>query len=196
MGAGEKINSSPPAFFDKYHEKCSNNAALNHSYPCSPAPDAAARRPSGLRVAFCLLCLLTACRTPPAMPPVDLNQPGWRLEHGQAAWRLPSGDADLAGELTAAFHADGSVILEFTKTPLALVVVRLGPDFWQLHLVAENRSYRGRGDPPARSAWLVLAGALAQRAVPDEWRWQVTDPGHWQLEHSPTGERLEGYLRP
>ena len=62
---------------------------------------------------------------------------------------MPSGDADLAGELTAAFHADGSVILEFTKTPLALVVVHIGPDFWQLNLVAENRSYRGRGDPPA-----------------------------------------------
>jgi hypothetical protein len=183
--------------FDKYHEKCSNIAALNQSPPSLRAREAAtACRPSRLRVAVCLLSLLPACRTSPALPPVDLNQPGWRIEHGQAAWRLPSGDADLAGELTAAFHADGSVILEFTKTPLALVVVHIGPELWQLNLVAENRSYSGRGDPPPRSAWLVLAGALAQRAVPGEWRWQVIAPGQWRLEHQRTGERLEGYLRP
>jgi hypothetical protein len=142
------------------------------------------------------LGLLAACRTAPAIPPVDLSQPGWRVEYGQVAWSLPSGGANLAGELTAAFHPEGSVILEFTKTPLALVVVRLGPDFWQLNLVAEQRSYRGRGDPPPRSAWLVLARALAQRGVPDDWQWQVTAPGHWQLKNPRTGERLEGYLRP
>jgi hypothetical protein len=183
--------------FDKYHEKCSNIAALNQSSTFSPPREAAnACRRSGLLVACGLVFLLPACRTAPAPPPVDLAQPGWRIEHGQVAWRLPSGDADLAGELTAAFHADGSVFLEFTKTPMALVVARIGPGLWQLDFPAENRSYSGRGDPPSRSAWLVLAGALDQRAIPGEWRWHVTAPGYWQLEHHRTGERLTGYLQP
>jgi hypothetical protein len=145
---------------------------------------------------LCLLGLLAACRTVPDLAPVDLAQPGWRTEQGQAAWRLPSGAADLAGELTAAIHPDGSIVLEFTKTPLALAVARIDPPFWELNLVADHRTYRGRGDPPPRSAWLVLALALTQRPLPDGWTWEVTGPGAWRLENPRTGERLEGYLRP
>jgi hypothetical protein len=146
--------------------------------------------------ALCLLCLLAACRTTPAPPPIDLAQPGWRVEHGQAAWRIPSRDANLAGELTAAFHPNGSILLEFTKTPLTLVVVRIDSNSWELNLAGENRTYRGRGEPPPRSAWLVLALALSHRPIPKGWDWTMTGPGQWQLDHPRSGERLEGYLRP
>jgi hypothetical protein len=127
---------------------------------------------------------------------VDLSQPGWKLVHGQAAWRFPSARADLAGELTAALHPDGSIMLEFTKTPLTLVIARLTPDAWQLLFVAEKRSYAGRGHPPARSAWLALALALSQRPLPKGWSWQQAASGEWRLENVRSGERLRGFLRP
>ncbi|MCL4179415.1 MAG: hypothetical protein KJ072_16935 [Verrucomicrobia bacterium] len=150
-----------------------------------------------LGLALCAaLPLLVACRTPPAIPPVDLAQPGWRLDHGQAIWRLPAGEAELAGELTAAVHPEGSVILEFTKTPLTLVVARVDSAAWQLNLVGENRRYQGRGDPPARSVWLVLALALTERTIPKGWNWSVPGPGEWRLENPRTGELLRGYWQP
>jgi hypothetical protein len=146
--------------------------------------------------ALSLLSLLAACRTAPTLPPADLDQPGWRLDHGQAVWRPPSASADLAGELTCAAHPDGSAVLEFTKTPLTLVIARVTPELWQLNLLAENRVYSGRGDPPSRSAWLVLAAVMADRSLPDGWEWSAPGPGQWRLENPRTGELLRGYWHP
>jgi hypothetical protein len=143
-----------------------------------------------------LLSLLTACRTTPAIPPTNLHDPGWRIERGQAVWRRSSDDAGIAGELTAATHPNGSAFLEFTKTPLTLVIASVNPASWQLNLVAENRSYQGRGNPPSRSAWLILALALIDRALPDGGEGNPPGPGLWRLENNRTGELLQGYLHP
>ncbi len=140
--------------------------------------------------------MLAACRTTPVLPPADLDQPGWMMKHGQALWRPPSGGSGLAGELTAAMRPDGSVLLEFSKTPLTLVVARITPELWELNLVAENRSLSGRGNPPSRSAWLALALALSKRALPRGWIWSVDAAGQWRLENLHTRELLRGYWLP
>jgi hypothetical protein len=147
-------------------------------------------------IACSLLLLSAACRTSQLSSPVDLTQPGWNLRHGQAIWHLPNSDTEFAGELTSATHPNGTILLEFTKTPMTLVVARLDAQSWELNFVADNRNYRGRGQPPSRSAWLVLALALAERPLPAEWNWSGSDSGDWQLTSPKTGEQLRGYWQP
>jgi hypothetical protein len=143
-----------------------------------------------------MLLLCAACRTTQPLPPVDLTQHGWVLRHGQALWRLPSTDTELAGELTSASHPDGTILLEFTKTPVTLVIARLDEQSWELNSPADNRNYRGRGQPPPRSAWLVLALALADRPPPANWEWNSSDSGDWRLTNPRTGEQIRGYWQP
>jgi hypothetical protein len=147
-------------------------------------------------IACSLILPGAACRTTQPLPPVDLTEPGWNLRHGQAIWHLPNSDTEFAGELTSARHPDGTILLEFTKTPMTLVVARLDSHSWELNFVADNRNYRGRGRPPSRSAWLVLALALAARPLPGNWEWHGSDSGNWRLTNSTSGEQIRGYWQP
>jgi hypothetical protein len=113
---------------------------------------------------------------------------------GQAIWRSDKNAAEIAGELVVATHPDGRAFLEFTKTPLPLVVVRTSPDSWQIQFDERNRSYSGHGQPPAESGWLQVARCLAGAAPPRQCRWERFEGGRWRLENISTGEMLEGYL--
>ncbi len=142
------------------------------------------------------LCSLSACRTAPTLSPVNLGEPGWRIQQGQAVWRSKKTAPEIAGELLVAVHTSGRTFLQFTKVPLPFVVAQTTTNSWQIEFVADNRTYSGRGEPPAQVAWLQLTRCLAGTVPPAGWNWRKSGGGRWRLENKNTGEMLEGYLAP
>jgi hypothetical protein len=130
------------------------------------------------------------------MATVDLTAPGWGMRQGQAVWHNAKSGPELAGELQVATNGEGRVWLQFIKPPLPFVVAQLSRANWQLDVVAQNKSYCGPGNPPARIAWLQLARALSGGAPAAGWVWTPKPDGAWRLENSATGEWLDGYLLP
>ena len=142
------------------------------------------------------LCSLSACRTAPPLSAVNLAEPDWRVQQGQAVWRSKKAAPEIAGELLVAVHASGRTFLQFTKVPLPFVVAQTTTNSWQIEFVADNRTYSGRGEPPAQVAWLQLTRCLAGTVPPAGWNWRKSGGGRWRLENKNTGEMLEGYLAP
>ena len=151
-----------------------------------------------LRSLFWLVFALAwgACRTVPPFAAVNLSEPGWTLREGQAVWRPKTGTPEIAGELLVATHRSGETWLQFTKTPLPLVVARITTNRWHIEFVADHRDYSGHGHPPAQIGWLQLAGCVAGNAPPAQWRWEKLPENRWRLESRIRGEMFEGFLIP
>src|SRR5262249_48882507 len=128
--------------------------------------------------------------------PVDLSGPGWTVREGQAVWRPRAGAEGIAGDLLVATHSDGRSVVQFTKTPLPFIVAQRTAHGWQAQIVPRNKTYSGRGEPPARLLWLHLPSALTGGRVPDVFRFTTNATGGWRFERSAAGECLEGYLEP
>jgi hypothetical protein len=137
---------------------------------------------------------LTACRTAPPLPPLNLAEAGWSTHQGQAVWRSKKGAPEISGELILATHTDGRNFVQFTKTPLPFVVAQSSTNTWQVLFVPNNKTYSGHGQPPARLVWLQLPRCLAGIAPPKPWSWQRLENHGWRLENRLSGELLEGYF--
>jgi hypothetical protein len=179
--------------FDKSSQKCSNivTPLIRMRPPPADTPLRIARVCLGL-----LALALVACRTPAPIPPANLDEPGWDIRSGQAVWLPSRQGTELAGELFVARHPDGQTLIEFSKTPIPIIVVQLTPEAWQLRFVSAGRRHSGFNPPPNRSAWLVLPDCLDQRPPPPGWSYAVDPDRNWTLENIHTGERLRGYLLP
>ena len=140
--------------------------------------------------------LLAGCRTAGPIPAVNLTEPGWRIQRGQAIWRREASAPDVAGELLVATHPDGRACIEFTKTPLPFLIAQVDPRGWSIRWVLEDRQYSGRGKPPKRLLWLHLPGQLRGDPADAGMRFRSIPPDRWELENLRTAERLEGYLQP
>src|SRR6266850_1177041 len=103
---------------------------------------------------------LTACRTAPPLPPLNLTEAGWNTRQGQAVWRSKKDAPEISGELILATHSDGRNFVQFTKTPLPFVVAQSTANTWQVLFVPNNRTYSGPGQPPVRLVWLQLPRCL------------------------------------
>jgi len=144
---------------------------------------------------FGTLLGLAACRATPPLAPVNLSEGSWTIRHGQAVWRQETKAPGIAGELLLATGPARRAFVQFTKTPLPVVVAQTTADAWQIEFVPDHRTYSGRGQPP-QLAWLQLASCLAGVAPPPGWRWEKFDDARWRLENKVSGEMLEGYLAP
>ncbi len=143
----------------------------------------------------CLLLALGGCRTVP-LPPVNLSEAGWKLREGQAVWRSGKRASEIAGELQLATHPDGRVWLQFTKSPIPLVVAQITPTHWQIQFVPQNRAFSGPGQPPTSLGWLQLARAVSGGTPTPAWSWQKQADGSWRLENASSGELIVGYFAP
>ncbi len=152
--------------------------------------------PSGIVAAAILLSVLTGCRTVPPPPLVQVAGPGWTVREGQAIWQPRARFPELSGEIVLATHTDGRYLLQFTKTPLPLIVASANGDAWQIRFVPEKRTFSGYGLPPARFLWLFLPDALAGRKIRAAVRFEARPDSSWHLENAQTGETLQGYLTP
>jgi hypothetical protein len=86
--------------------------------------------------------------------------------------------------------------VQFTKTPLPIVVGQVTTNSWQIHFVPNDKTYSGPGKPPGGLIWLHLPRDLSGAKPPRLWSLQKQDAGSWRLENHYTGESLEGYLNP
>jgi hypothetical protein len=161
--------------------------------PASRASRVSLKKLAAQRVGFAALVLI-GCRTVPAIPPSNLSEPGWAVQHGQVVWRPSRDSGEIAGELVFAIHRDDRTFLEFTKSPIPFVIARTTPEAWHVEFTAGNRSYSGRGDPPARLGWLQLARCLAGKDPARGWSFQKPTNGNWRLLSAGSGEHFEGYL--
>ncbi len=154
------------------------------------------KAPATLALSFLLLALVfCGCRTVDPLGGQTVDA-AWKVQQGQAVWRMKTGGAEVAGELWLATSPRGATLLQFSKPMLPFVEARQADGAWQVRFLAQKQSYSGRGAPPARLAWLHLPGALAGRPPPPPWQfWRVPD-GAWTLQNEKTGEALAGYFNP
>lgn len=143
-----------------------------------------------------LLGLAPGCRTASDSPWRPQVTPDWRLQSGQAVWRPGAEAPELAGELLVATAPDGACFLEFTKTPLTLVVAMRDRTRWRIEFPNGEKAVGGRGKPPWQLTWLYLQQALAGEHLPRQLAFEQTSTGDWRLENRRTGETVKGYLSP
>ena len=139
-----------------------------------------------------LLC--PACHLAPRLPSADISAAGWQVQQGQAVWKPQKNAPELAGEILIATNAlNHRAIIQFTKTPIPLVVAQTTSNSWQIEIPAQKKFYSGYGRPPARLGWFFLPGALAGAAPRQPWSF-TRDGEKWVLENGSTGQRIEGFI--
>jgi len=115
---------------------------------------------------------------------------------GQAVWRPSRAKQEIAGELVVATRADGRAFVQFTKEPYSIVTAQADSRAWQVTFPAQQRTWRGQGEPPARWLWLQLARAVAESPLQPPWQMSRQDTASFSLDNPVTGERLTGFLSP
>src|ERR1039458_2216481 len=76
------------------------------------------------------LALCAGCHTTAESSLFTASGPGWHVQQGQALWRPGSRYPELGGELVMASDAQGRCTIQFTKTPLPLVLAQTTPTNW------------------------------------------------------------------
>jgi hypothetical protein len=174
-------------------QKILTAAARNTSLRALKPP----RRRLGLLLASGLAGgILAGCHTPPHLGTLDLSEPGWRVQQGQAVWRAKGGLPALAGELIVASHPDHRWFVQFSKTPFPFVTARGEARQWTIEYPPQRLVFRGQGSPPARFGWLHLVSALGGRPLPEPWQFLRQADNHWRLDAPGSGESIEGFLNP
>jgi len=143
------------------------------------------------------------CKSLPPLPAVNLSEPGWKIQHGQAVWKPKKDAPEIAGELLVATNSDGRAFVQFTKTPFPFVIAQASSGGWQIEFAAANKKFSGRGNPPQRIIWLQLPHFTEKLESPHvvsfktrQWARQTFEGNRWLLRNRITGESLEGFLAP
>ncbi len=147
-------------------------------------------------VALALALLCSGCRTAPGSALFSAAGPGWRIQEGQVLWRPSTSMTELGGEVVVATHEDGRSSIQFSKTPLPLVLAQVTPTNWLIRFPARRLGFTGPKPAPARFAWLYVSDALKGRALPAGYTFQRQADGGWRLENIRSGETIQGYLSP
>jgi hypothetical protein len=136
------------------------------------------------------------CYTAPKAPLFTASGPGWRVQEGQALWRPNRDFPELGGELVVARDDDGRCMIQFAKTPLALVQTQTTREKWRIEFPPRRMRFGGKQPPPTRFAWLYLPAALSGQSLPDRFHFEQKADGGWRLENTRSGETVEGFLSP
>jgi hypothetical protein len=156
-----------------------------------------ASRRSGLWLAFAVFVLpLIFCGCQTSKNLFVVNGPGWRVEQGQALWRPKSDMPEFGGDLVLARDDSGRCLIQFDKTPMAILSAQVTSNRWLIKFPQRNLSFGGFMPPSTRFGWLYLPDALAGRPLPKFMLFTQTPDGGWRLENSRTGETVEGFLEP
>jgi hypothetical protein len=122
--------------------------------------------------------------------------PDWHVQQGQALWRPQRGLPEFGGELVLATDDAGRCLIQFDKTPMAILSAQTTSNRWLIKFPQRQMSFSGHGPGPSRFCWLYLETALAGKPLPKQLHFENKPDGGWRLENSRTGETLEGFLSP
>ena len=158
--------------------------------------------PAGHRFHFFLpsillagLVLLCGCQTA-TQNLFTANGSGWHVQQGQALWRPQSGLPEFGGDLVLARDDAGRCLIQFDKTPMAILSAQTTSNRWLIKFPQRQMSFSGRGPGPTRFSWLYLPTALAGNSLPKQLHFENKPDGGWRLENWRTGETVEGFLAP
>jgi hypothetical protein len=126
----------------------------------------------------------------PALPGADLSAPGWKVYTGQALWKAKTDTPPLAGDLIAARHSNGDVLINFSKPPIPIFTAQTAGRLWRIDFIERDRSYSGRGNPPQRFIWFILPALLEGTQAPAPWDFSVQADARWSLINPKTGEEI------
>ena len=139
--------------------------------------------------------LLSGCQTTPKNL-FTADGPGWKVQQGQALWRPNKDLPEFGGDLVFASNPDGRSLIQFDKTPLAMVSAQVTPAQWLIRFPQGQMNFAGHGAASTRFGWLYLPAALRGEKLPDAVHFARKPDGGWRLENSRTGETIEGFLSP
>ncbi len=143
-----------------------------------------------------LLTALAACASVAPLPEVDLADPAWQVWTGQALSQPDAQRSRLAGDILVAKHRNGDVYVSFTKTPLPIFSARTAGEHWRIDFVERDRSYAGKGKPPARFIWFRLPDILGGEPAPAGWVLEAKAPDEILLSHPDSAESIRVVLDP
>ena len=139
------------------------------------------------------LMLLCGCQTASLF---TTTGPDWHVQQGQALWRPQRGLPEFGGDLVLARDDAGRCLIQFDKTPMAILSAQTTTNRWLIRFPQRNYSFSGHAPAPTRFSWLYLPAALAGKPLPKNLHFQQKPDGGWRLENSRTGETVEGFLSP
>jgi hypothetical protein len=122
--------------------------------------------------------------------------PDWRVQQGQAVWRPQRGLPEFGGDLVLASDDAGRHLIQFDKTPVAILFAQTTSNRWLIRFPQRNLGFSGHGTGWKRFAWLYLPLALEGKLLPKDFKFERKPGGGWRLENSRTGETMEGFLSP
>jgi hypothetical protein len=120
----------------------------------------------------------------------------WRIQQGQALWRPEKGRPEFGGDLVLARNDAGDCLIQFDKTPMAILSAQITTNRWLIKFPQRNLSFSGHGSGWTRFGWLYLPRALDGKPLPKGFHFEQKADGGWRLENSSTGETVEGFLAP
>ncbi len=141
------------------------------------------------------LVFLSGCQTPPQSL-FTASGSGWHVQQGQALWRPQRGRPEFGGDLVLARDDAGCCLMQFDKTPMAILSAQTTSNQWLIKFPQRNLSFSGHGAGPTRFSWLYLPPALDGKPLPKNFLFERKPDGGWRLENSRTGETVEGFLSP
>jgi hypothetical protein len=141
------------------------------------------------------LLFLCGCQSP-VQNLFEATGPAWRVQQGQALWRPKTGLPEFGGDLVLASDDSGRRLIQFDKTPMAILSAQVTSNRWLIKFPAKKMSFSGFGSGSTRFSWLYLPAALDGRPLPKIFKFERKPDGGWRLENSRTGETVEGYLSP
>ena len=91
--------------------------------------------------------------------------PGWHVQQGQALWRPQRGLPEFGGDLVLARDDAGHCLIQFDKTPMAILSAQTTTNRWLIKFPQSKLSFSGHGNVPLRFSWLYLPGGPRRKTA-------------------------------
>ncbi len=134
---------------------------------------------------------LSGCSTPSDLPPLDLQEDGWTVHRGQAAWERKPFSEGIAGEYIAGQRRNQGVTFAEFGTPIAPVArAREAEGRWEIQFPEVNLAFKGKGQPPSNWIWFHVPDVLSGGQPPDGWSMTKKESGSVILAREKGNEKL------
>jgi hypothetical protein len=117
----------------------------------------------------------------------NATNPDWHVQQGQALWRPQRGLPEFGGELVVATDDTGRCLIQFDKTPMAILSAQITTNRWLIKFPQRQITVSADTRPgSSRFCWVYPRAALAGKPLPKQlhfenkldggWRWKIPAP--------------------